>query len=82
MTKEECLKVITKVKLKPTVVDAFDALCLVENHVKNQEPFSLKETKDYIESLMPTKMGGVFIVVGKALRYLKNELYLQSKNKQ
>lgn len=74
MTKEDALKVILKVKLKPTVIEAFDALVEVEEYLIGQEPFSYQDLQKFIQSKMPTKMGGVYIQVSKAMDYLKNEL--------
>lgn len=48
-------------------------------YINKQDDFSYSKLHRFIDSLMPTKMGGIYIEIGRSLRHLKQRLKMTKK---
>lgn len=79
MTKELAIQQIEFIKSNRQDENIHGALNEIKTFVENQDEYDRVKTNHYIDTLMPTKMGGVYIEIGKSLRWLKQSLKIQHK---
>ena len=59
--------------------DIKNVLELIKEYVESQTGFDIKLIMQYIESQMPSKLGGVSIYIAKSLGFLKEEIKKEIK---
>ena len=84
MKKEQALEKVLLAKSKRTEDYIQEVLNKIESYINAQEDFSYQDTMKFIQEQMSNKLGGIYIYINKALKFLKNELkseYKKSKTK-
>lgn len=84
MRKEKALEKVSLVKSRRTEDYIQEVLIRVEDYINSQEIFSYQDTMKFIQEQMSGKLGGTYMYINKALKFLKNELkveYKKSKQK-
>jgi len=77
--KEDALRQIDFVKSHYSSNDTLSYLNGVVNYINEQQEYSYNKLHHYIDSITPTKMGGIYIEIGKSLRHLKQRLKITKK---
>lgn len=74
MDKQKVLEKINIVRQKRNEQHITSVLNEIEEYANSLEPFSSKQVIIFVKDKMPSKMGGIYIDVAKALRFLISEL--------
>lgn len=82
MTKELSLQAVQKVKQARPDDDIPELLSEIEDYLNSQVEYNYRDMMQFIQSLIPGKLGGKYMYQAKALEFLKNELKaLKKKSK-
>lgn len=60
--------------------DIKNVLESIKEYAESQTGFDIKLIMQYIESQMPSKLGGIYIYISKSLGFLKEEIKKEIKN--
>lgn len=74
MIKEKVIECIEFVKSKRPQPYIQDELNIVKGFVEKQEELDLQKLWEFIYDRQPTKMGGQYIHIGKALDFVKHTI--------